>query len=136
MLRQNSKVDEHDIEEYEKTEIIRKAVQDVKKRAHEQEMRRKAPETNVHSKIQQNMQSQKKAKKMSKSFVKKVSVNVYNDSPSKGGLSDTGDNSLNYSANISPDKPRGGKYNQLEQDLRTDLYGRNATQQTPDRERA
>ena len=82
-------------------------------------MRRKAPETNVHSKIQQNMQSQKKAKKMSKSFVKKVSVNVYND---------TGDNSLNYSANISPDKPRGGKYNQLEQDLRTDLYGRNATQ--------
>ena len=62
MLRQSSKIDDDDIEEYQKTEIIRKAVADVKKRGAEQEERRKHPDTAVQSKVSMNMKTQKKVK--------------------------------------------------------------------------
>ena len=58
-----------DLEEYRKTEIIRKAVADVKKRAAREEYIRKSPEkvyAHVKSRIAGNMKSQKKAKKVGK----------------------------------------------------------------------
>ena len=69
LLRQNSKITDADIEEYKKTEIIRKSIADVKKRAAEQDVIRKSPlkvYANVKSRIAGNMKSQKKAKKTAK----------------------------------------------------------------------
>ena len=40
MLRQNSKVDDEYMEEYQKTEIIRKSINDIKKRAAEDKKKR------------------------------------------------------------------------------------------------
>ena len=56
---------DEDLEEYKKTEIIRKSIADVKKRAAEAEIIRKSPEkvyANVKSRIAGNMKSLKKAK--------------------------------------------------------------------------
>ena len=69
LLRQNSKITDKDIEEYKKTEIIRKSIADVKKRAAEQNVIRQSPEkvyANVKSRIAGNLKSQKKAKKTAK----------------------------------------------------------------------
>ena len=69
LLRQNSKITDEDIAEYKKTEIIRKSIADVKKRAAEQNMIRQSPEkvyAHVKSRIAGNMKSQKKAKKTAK----------------------------------------------------------------------
>ena len=67
LMRQNSKVDDNDVEEYRKTELVRKSVNDVKLRAAVEKERRESPRktyANVKSKIAGNMKSQKKAKKM------------------------------------------------------------------------
>ena len=69
LLRQNSKVTQQDISEYQKTEIIRKSIADVKKRAAAAEFIRKSPEkvyAHVKSRIAGNMKAQKKAKKTAK----------------------------------------------------------------------
>ena len=66
-MRQDSKVDGTDMEEYRKTELIRKSVNDVKMRAQKDAERRASPTkqyANVKSKIAGNMKSQKKAKKL------------------------------------------------------------------------
>ena len=58
-----------DISEYQKTEIIRKSIADVKKRAAAAEFIRKSPEkvySHVKSRIAGNMKSLKKAKKTGK----------------------------------------------------------------------
>ena len=47
-------------------------------------MKRKSPEYHAHSKISQNMKSQKKAKKQSRSTMKAAGMNTANDSPMKG----------------------------------------------------
>lgn len=75
LLRQNSKVTDEDLEEYKKTEIIRKSVADVKKRAKEAEFIRKSPEkvyAKVKSRIACNMKSQKKAKKTAKKIAQNI----------------------------------------------------------------
>ena len=88
LLRQNSKVTDNDIAEYKKTEIIRKAVSDVKKRAAAAEFIRKSPEkvyANVKSRIAGNMKAQKKAKKTAK----RIQSNIDNISALKSGKLDT-----------------------------------------------
>ena len=75
LLRQNSKITDADIEEYKKTEIIRKSIADVKKRAAEQNMIRQSPEkvyAHVKSRIAGNMKSQKKAKKTAKKIERSI----------------------------------------------------------------
>ena len=65
MKKQNSTTDT-DLEEYKRTEIIRKSVNDVKLRAAAEAERRKSPRktyANVKSKVAGNMKSQKNAKK-------------------------------------------------------------------------
>ena len=57
------------MEEYNKTEIIRKSIQDVQKRAAAEKQRRESPGKTygeVTSKIAKNMKAQKKGKKMEK----------------------------------------------------------------------
>ena len=57
------------MDDYAKTELIRKSVNDVKTRAHAEAVRRMSPSktySGVKSKIAGNMKSQKKAKKMGK----------------------------------------------------------------------
>ena len=44
MLRANSKIDDQYMEEYQKTEIIRSSIQDVKKRAAAEKEKRESPE--------------------------------------------------------------------------------------------
>ena len=64
--------------EYNKTELIRKCVQDVKKRAVEDRKRRESPAktfANVKSKITQNKQAQVKAKKVEKQ-VERIKVSM------------------------------------------------------------
>ena len=66
LMRQDSKLDQRDLEEYKKTEILRKSVNDVKARAQATAERRQSPRktySGVKSKIAGNMKSQKKAKK-------------------------------------------------------------------------
>ena len=56
-----------DVEEYKRTELLRKSVNDVKLRAADARERRESPSktySGVKSKIAGNMKSQKKAKKM------------------------------------------------------------------------
>ena len=75
MLRQNSKVTAEDISEYQKTEIIRKSIADVKKRAAAAEFIRKSPEkvyAHVKSRIAGNMKAQKKAKKTGKAIQRNI----------------------------------------------------------------
>ena len=70
MLRANSKIDDDYIDEYNKTEIIRKSIQDVKKRADEEKKHRESgghAYTGVKSAIAKNMKAQQKGKKMQKS---------------------------------------------------------------------
>ena len=60
VLRQNSKIDDGYMDEYAKTEIIRKSVSDVKKRAAVERERRESPRktySGVKSKIAGNMKS-------------------------------------------------------------------------------
>ena len=60
--------DQFEVEEYQKTEIIRKSVMDVKERAAEARERRTSPHkayANVKSKVAGNLKSQKMAKKNS-----------------------------------------------------------------------
>ena len=67
-MRQDSKVEDGEVEAYMKTEIIRQSVADVKARAAAEDERRRSPiktYSKVKSKIAGNMKSQKKAKKMS-----------------------------------------------------------------------
>ena len=67
LLRQNSKIDDQYMDEYAKTEIIRKSVNDVKKRAIEEKKRRESPEKtygHVKSVVAKNMKSQVKGKRI------------------------------------------------------------------------
>lgn len=67
MMAQNPSTTMEDINEYKRTELLRKSVADVRVRADAQAERRKSPiktYSNVKSKIAGNMKSQKKAKKM------------------------------------------------------------------------
>ncbi len=75
-----------DIEDYKRTELLRKSVADVKVRADAQAQRRQSPSKTysaVKSKIAGNMKSQKKAKKMvgtveqNKAFEKEVLAGNY-----------------------------------------------------------
>lgn len=66
-MRQDSKVDAEDMEEYRRTELIRKSVNDVKMRAMQDAERRASPRkqyANVKSKVAGNLKSQKKAKRL------------------------------------------------------------------------
>ena len=66
-MRQNSKIDDEYMEEYAKTEIIRKSVNDVKKRANEERKRRESPHktySHVKSTVAKNMKSQVKSKRI------------------------------------------------------------------------
>lgn len=84
LLRQNSKITDDDISEYKKTEIIRKSIADVKKRAAAAEFIRKSPEkvySHVKSRIAGNMKAQKKAKKTAK----RIEMNIANTSALKSG---------------------------------------------------
>ena len=68
LMRRDSKLVPEDLEEYKRTEILRKSMNDVKSRAHVEEGRRKSPTKTysaVKSKIAGNLKSQKKAKKVS-----------------------------------------------------------------------
>jgi hypothetical protein len=67
MMSKTKGTTEGDLEEYKRTEILRKSVADVKLRAAADAERRKSPiktYSGVKSKIAGNMRSQKKAKKM------------------------------------------------------------------------
>ena len=67
LMRQDSKVQDGDLDDYRKTELLRKSVNDVKVRAAIEKEKRESPRktySNVKSKIAGNMKSQKKAKKM------------------------------------------------------------------------
>ena len=79
---------DEDLEEYKKTEIIRKAVADVKKRAKEAEIVRTSPDkvyANVKSRIAGNMKSQKKGKKIAKKIEKNImEQSMHQGSPGKG----------------------------------------------------
>ena len=60
LMRQNSKVDDNDLDEYARTELLRKSVNDVKARAAANEARRQSPRktySGVKSKIAGNMKS-------------------------------------------------------------------------------
>ena len=66
LMRQDSKLVEGDLEEYKRTELLRKSVNDVRTRAQQTAERRQSPSktySGVKSKIAGNMKSQKKAKK-------------------------------------------------------------------------
>ena len=66
MMNKKEGTTKEDLEEYKRTELIRKSVADVKIRAAIEEERRKSPiktYSGVKSKIAGNMKSQKKAKK-------------------------------------------------------------------------
>ena len=68
LMRRDSKLVPEDLEEYKRTEILRKSMNDVKTRARDEEGRRKSPVktySSVKSKIAGNLKSQKKAKKVS-----------------------------------------------------------------------
>lgn len=67
LMKQDSRVNDDEVTEYMKTEIIRKSVNDVKARAEQEAARRQSPiktYSKVKSKIAGNMKSQQKAKKM------------------------------------------------------------------------
>ena len=67
LMRKDSKINDEEMQEYKRTELLRKSVNDVKTRARVEAERRQSPTktySNVKSKIAGNMKSQKKAKKM------------------------------------------------------------------------
>ena len=69
MMNKTEGTSRSDLEEYKRTELIRKSVADVKIRAAAEEERRKSPMKTyggVKSKIAGNMKSQKKAKNTEK----------------------------------------------------------------------
>jgi len=96
-------VTDEDMEEYKKTEIIRKSIADVKKRAKEADFIRKSPDkvyAKVKSRIACNMKSQKKAKKTAK----KIAQNIEAVSAAKRGESPQ--KSFHTSFSPSPKKKR------------------------------
>ena len=65
-MSKDPKFSQADIEEYKRTELLRKSVTDVKIRAATDAARRQSPTksySNIKSKVAGNMKSQKKAKK-------------------------------------------------------------------------
>lgn len=68
MMIKKGVADRFEVDEYQKTEIIRKSVMDVKERAAVERERRTSPHktyANVKSKVAGNLKSQKMAKKNS-----------------------------------------------------------------------
>ena len=68
LMQRDSKLNPDDLEEYKRTEILRKSMNDVKNRASFEDEKRKSPTKtyqSVKSKIAGNLKSQKKAKKIS-----------------------------------------------------------------------
>lgn len=69
--------DANAVEEYKRTELIRKSINDVKDRAERQAERRESPQkaySGIKSKIAGNMKSQKKAKKISKAVALEAEI--------------------------------------------------------------
>jgi predicted transposase YbfD/YdcC len=66
MLMNDPNVDHQEVEEYKRTELLRRSVTDVKMRAANDAIRRQSPSktySGVKSKVAGNMKSQRKAKK-------------------------------------------------------------------------
>ena len=129
MMSKNPEVTADDMNEYQKTEIIRKSVTDVKMRAENERVRRESPRktyANVKSKVAGNMKSQKKAKKnevlvaANKYIAEQVVAGnttvlqegapidllIRSGSPMKSNITFTGSPSKRSTVDVSPERTR------------------------------